>query len=91
MKWKKDFQELEGEQNLKIQGFRVSYLKQMLTCIGVVLSCGLLWVIMSFRRKFYMHCTHNACTLEKAEKMFLVVSLHVNHISWINNKNTGTN
>ncbi|GFV89958.1 cation-transporting ATPase [Trichonephila clavipes] len=81
MKWKEDYQGLEGEENLKIQGFRGSYLKQVLTCIGVVLSCGLLWVIVSSKKRFYMHCTHYECSLMEAEKVFLVDTYGQEYIS----------
>ncbi|GFQ95277.1 cation-transporting ATPase [Trichonephila clavata] len=81
MKWKKDFQGLDGEENLKIQGFQESYLKKFLTCIGFILSCGLLWVLMSSKKRFYMHCTHYECSLKEAEKVFLVDAYGQEHIS----------
>ncbi|GIY70495.1 hypothetical protein CDAR_492031 [Caerostris darwini] len=68
----KNLQTLDGGQNLKIQGFRVSYWKQALTYIGVVLSCGVLWVVLSLRWRFYMHCTHTACSPEEADQVLLI-------------------
>ncbi|GIY93174.1 cation-transporting ATPase [Caerostris extrusa] len=74
----KNLQTLDGEQNLKIQGFRVSYWKQALTYIGVLLSCGVLWVVLSLRWRFYMHCTHTACVPEEADQVLLVPAFTLN-------------
>ncbi|GBM58507.1 putative cation-transporting ATPase 13A4 [Araneus ventricosus] len=65
-------QTLDEEQNLKIQGFQTSYLKQTLTFIGVVLSCGLLWVAITWRKSVYLHCTHTPCSLKEAVKVLLI-------------------
>ncbi|XP_055933126.1 polyamine-transporting ATPase 13A3-like [Argiope bruennichi] len=68
----KQIQVLDEEQNLKIQGFQSSYLKQTLVYIGALLSCGLLWVVITWRKNVYLHCTHTPCSLEEAEKVLLI-------------------
>ncbi|CAL1273353.1 unnamed protein product [Larinioides sclopetarius] len=65
-------QTLDEEQNLKIQGFKTSYLKQTLTFIGVVLSCGLLWIAITWRKNVYLRCTHIPCSLEEAVKVLVI-------------------
>ncbi|CAL1273355.1 unnamed protein product [Larinioides sclopetarius] len=72
MKLGNHIQTLDEEQNLKIQGFKTSYLKQTLTFIGVVLSCGLLWIAITWRKRVYLRCTHIPCSLEEAVKVLVI-------------------
>ncbi|XP_015912736.2 polyamine-transporting ATPase 13A3 [Parasteatoda tepidariorum] len=55
-----------------IRGFRRSYPKIILTWIGVILSCGLLLAVLSWRRRIFMKFTHKRCSLATAEKVLLI-------------------
>lgn len=62
------------EDQMNIRGYRRSYPKIVLTWIGSLLSCGMLLIAMSWRRRIFMRCTHTKCSLDKAEKVLLVDS-----------------
>ncbi|KFM62153.1 putative cation-transporting ATPase 13A3, partial [Stegodyphus mimosarum] len=62
------------EEHLQLQGYMLSYSKLLLTCLAVMLSGGLLWILIGWNRRIYLKCTHKKCSVEKASKILLVDS-----------------
>ena len=55
-------------------GYRVSYVKSLLSLVGVLCTGGLLGLIFYWLRHWWVYCSHSLTHLELATSVLIVVS-----------------
>ncbi|KAG8195088.1 hypothetical protein JTE90_029667 [Oedothorax gibbosus] len=71
------------DDEMTISGFRRSYPKTVLTWFGVLLSCGLLLIPLSWRKRLLVKLTRIPCPLHLAEEVLLEDLYHQQFIEKI--------
>nr|XP_042900067.1 polyamine-transporting ATPase 13A3 [Parasteatoda tepidariorum] len=75
---------VDGDHRLEIQGFRISYMKATCVWLGILMSCGILWAALNWRKRYYMYYSHSPCTLRRAQKVLLIDNYNQDFVVKIN-------
>lgn len=62
------------KENIELKGYRVNRLRSTFAFLAVVLSLGLLYIILAWRKDFKMWMFYQECPLQHATKILAKVS-----------------